>query len=91
MEILNICNVTKNFGATTALKDVSLKFYTGTVHSLVGRNGAGKSTLVNAIAGTVQQSSGTINYDGRDISKLSVHDRQKNRNPYCDTACSSYS
>ena len=77
MEILNICNVTKNFGATTALKDVSLKFYKGEVHSLVGRNGAGKSTLVNIIAGTVQQSSGTVNYEDRDISKLSVHDRQK--------------
>ena len=76
MEILRIENISKRFGATQALEDVSLSFHAGKVHSLVGRNGAGKSTLVNIIAGTVAQNSGVITYQGNEISHMSVADRQ---------------
>ena len=44
-QILNINNVSKSFIGVHALKDVSLSFFKGEIHALVGENGAGKSTL----------------------------------------------
>ncbi|AZO94690.1 sugar ABC transporter ATP-binding protein [Halocella sp. SP3-1] len=75
--LLEIKNVAKRFGATQALCDVSLKINKGTVHSLLGRNGAGKSTLVNIIAGLYPQDNGQVFLDGKEISKLTVFDRQQ--------------
>lgn len=57
--------VTKRFGATTALEDVSLDIFGGEVHGLVGENGAGKSTLVKILAGVHQPDRGEILLDGR--------------------------
>lgn len=74
-ELLEVNNVTKLFGATTALNDVSVTFQKGTVHSLVGRNGAGKTTLVNIIGGLLSQSDGSVYLEGKEISELSVHER----------------
>lgn len=56
--------VTKRFGATLALEDVSLDLMPGEVHGLVGENGAGKSTLVKILAGVYQPDQGTIWLDG---------------------------
>ncbi|MEF9988339.1 MAG: ATP-binding cassette domain-containing protein, partial [Christensenella sp.] len=74
--LLEIRNVSKNFGVTQALSDVSLVVEKGTVHSLLGRNGAGKSTLVNIIAGLYPQTSGTVVFEGKDIKELNIFERQ---------------
>lgn len=74
--ILKVENVSKSFGATQALKDVSFTIKKGTIHSLLGRNGAGKSTVVNIIAGIYKQNSGQVTLEGNDITPYSVFERQ---------------
>lgn len=75
--LLQVENVSKNFGSTKALKDVSFSIAKGTIHSLLGRNGAGKSTVVNIIAGIYKQNSGNILFENEDITKFSVYERQE--------------
>lgn len=62
--VLSVAGVTKSFGATKALSDVSLALYPGEIVGLVGDNGAGKSTLVKSIVGVFQPDAGTITYHG---------------------------
>ena len=57
--------VSKSFGATVALRDVSLAVTTGEVHALVGENGAGKSTLGKVLAGIVPPDAGEVLLAGR--------------------------
>lgn len=61
---LEMCGISKRFGATTALTDVSLVLQPGEVHALVGENGAGKSTLMKVLAGAVRPDAGQIRLDG---------------------------
>lgn len=75
--LLRVSDVTKTFGATDALTAVNLTVDAGEVHSLLGRNGAGKSTLVNIIAGIYSPTSGEVMFDGRDLRKLPVKERQQ--------------
>jgi general nucleoside transport system ATP-binding protein len=57
---LELTRVSKRFGATQALRDVSFRVRRGTVHALLGENGAGKSTLVGTAFGLVGADSGTV-------------------------------
>lgn len=57
---LEIQNVSKQFGATIALKDVSLSLHPGEVHALLGENGAGKSTLIKIMTGIHHPDAGQI-------------------------------
>jgi branched-chain amino acid transport system ATP-binding protein len=68
--ILEVRNVTRRFGGLVANSDVSLTVERGEILGLIGPNGAGKSTLFNLIAGSFPPSSGTILFDGRDITGL---------------------
>ena len=61
---LALQGVSKAFGATRALTDVSLDLRSGQVHALVGENGAGKSTIVKTLAGVHQPDAGSIVLDG---------------------------
>ena len=67
-------NLTKRFGAFTALDGVSLKVRPGTVHALLGENGAGKSTFVKCVVGYYRPDDGAVLVDGRehDIHSPSV-------------------
>lgn len=65
---LEMCGVSKRFGATTALADVSLVVQPGEVHALVGENGAGKSTLMKILAGAVRPDAGEIRLDGQVVA-----------------------
>ena len=62
--ILEVRNISKSFGATKALAGVSLPFFSGNVHAVVGENGAGKSTLMNLVGGVHQPDAGEILLDG---------------------------
>jgi general nucleoside transport system ATP-binding protein len=57
---LELTGVSKRFGATQALRDVSFRVRRGTVHALLGENGAGKSTLVGTAFGLLNADSGTV-------------------------------
>ncbi len=63
---LETLNLTKRFGAFTALDGVSLKIRPGTVHALLGENGAGKSTFVKCVVGYYRPDDGAVLVDGRE-------------------------
>jgi ribose transport system ATP-binding protein len=71
---LRLDGITKRFGATRALSDVSFDLYPGEVHALMGENGAGKSTLMKILAGDIRRDSGRILLDGREVEIHSPRD-----------------
>jgi branched-chain amino acid transport system ATP-binding protein len=68
--MLAIENVSKQFNGITAIKDVSFTIEKGEIVGLVGPNGAGKSTLLNVLSGVYLPSSGSVIFDGMDITGL---------------------
>ena len=75
MNVLEIQNVTKRFGNLVAVREVSLDVAKGELCAIIGPNGAGKTTFFNLISGFFPPTSGTINFDGRDITRLATHQR----------------
>ena len=75
MNVLEINNVTKRFGNLVAVRDVSLNVAKGEMCAIIGPNGAGKTTFFNLISGFFPPTSGAIHFDGRDITRLSTHQR----------------
>ena len=73
MTLLKTENLTKAFGALTAVNGVTLEVQAGTLHSIIGPNGAGKTTLFNLLTGQFPPTSGRIVFDGRDITGTSAH------------------
>jgi len=69
--IIETAGLTKQFRGFTAVKDVNLLVRRGTVHALIGPNGAGKTTCFNLITKFLIPTSGTIRFNGRDITRLS--------------------
>ena len=72
--ILVATGISKAFGITQALSDVSVSFLPGEVHALMGENGAGKSTLGKVIAGLHKQDTGTVTIDGHELTPGSLDD-----------------
>ena len=71
---LQMQKLSKRFGATVALDQVSLSVNSGEVLALVGENGAGKSTYFNLLSGTFPPSSGKVEFEGRDVTILGPPD-----------------
>ncbi len=67
---LRLDGVSKSFGATRALDDVSLQVERGEVHGLVGGNGSGKSTLIKILAGVLRPDAGTIEIGGTQLTAV---------------------
>lgn len=67
--ILKTQGMSRRFGGFLAVDNVDLTIMQGDIHALIGPNGAGKTTCFNLITKTLQPSSGTIEYDGRDITQ----------------------
>lgn len=75
---LEIKNISKSFGITKALLDVSFSANAGEVCALVGENGAGKSTLLKIMSGDIHQDSGQILVDGKEMVFKSPGDSIEN-------------
>lgn len=74
MPVLTLNGVTKTFPGVTALDNVSLELFPGTVTALVGENGAGKSTVVKILTGIYQPNGGTIEVDGAPVRFATAQD-----------------
>jgi rhamnose transport system ATP-binding protein len=75
--VLEMVHVSKQFGATLALDDVSLELRHGEIHALLGENGAGKSTLIKIMTGVQRQDSGEILIAGAPVRVTSSQDAQR--------------
>jgi len=73
--LLSISGLSAHYGRIRALNNVDLHVGDGELVALVGANGAGKTTLMRTISGVQNASSGTIRFDGKDITKLSAASR----------------
>ncbi|MGN6160109.1 MAG: ABC transporter ATP-binding protein [Marmoricola sp.] len=77
MALLEIKDMSVHYGRIQALKDLSITVEEGQVVTLIGANGAGKTTTMRAIAGLLNLSSGSITFEGNDITKVRGHKRVK--------------
>ena len=71
--ILELHNVTKNFGGVMALDSLTMSMKRSDILGLIGPNGAGKTTAFNVMTGVYPLSSGSIIFDGKDISAFAPH------------------
>jgi branched-chain amino acid transport system ATP-binding protein len=74
---LKVSSVSKHFGGFTALSDVSIDIARGERFGLIGPNGSGKTTLINCISGTLRNDSGSILFEGGEISGLPAYVRTR--------------
>ena len=72
---LEINDIHVHYGKIEAIKGISVVVNEGEIVTLIGANGAGKTTTLKTISGLRPLSSGTITFDGQDISKMAAHDR----------------
>jgi branched-chain amino acid transport system ATP-binding protein len=73
MSLLETRQLTKYFGDTHAVDHVDFAVTEGEVLALIGSNGAGKTTLVNLVSGLIPADSGTVVFEGTDITAASIH------------------
>ena len=72
--ILDISNLSKNFGGLSAVKNCSLKIKRGSITGIIGPNGSGKSTLFNLIAGSLKPNSGKVFFNKENITGIPSYD-----------------
>ena len=70
INILEISQLAKRYGGLLATDHVSLTLAPGELHAIIGPNGAGKTTLIGQLGGEVTPDSGSIRFDGKDITSL---------------------
>ena len=75
--MLKIDNLNQAYGGSHILRGLSFEVKTGEVTTLLGRNGVGKTTLLKSLMGLVKTKSGSITFDGQDITHLPPHERVK--------------
>ena len=73
--LLEIENLSKNFGGLSVVSNISFNVAQGERLALIGPNGAGKTTIFNLLSGVYEPSEGAIKLEGRDISRLLSKDR----------------
>src|SRR3954468_8103917 len=77
MSILEVQNLTKQFGGLTATQNISMTFEKNSITAVIGPNGAGKTTFFNMITGIYQPTSGSILLENERIDGLKPHDVSK--------------
>src|SRR3954452_17742160 len=75
--MLNVDNISLYYGAAQALRGVTVSAEPGKVTCVLGRNGVGKTSLLRAMVGQQAISSGSITFDGQDISTLKPFERAR--------------
>lgn len=75
MSLLQLQQISKQFGGVSALSNLSMEVAEGSIHGVIGPNGAGKTTLISIIAGFERPTSGSILFEQRDITALPVFRR----------------
>jgi len=75
--LLEVSDLKVCYGDIHAVEGVSLRIGEGELISVIGANGAGKSSLLNCVMGIVPSRAGTVNFCGRDITSLPVHERAR--------------
>ncbi len=73
--LLEARDLTRHFGGLKAVNGVDFELAEGEIHALIGPNGAGKTTFVSLLCGRIPVQSGTIRFDGADITRLPAHKR----------------
>src|SRR5882757_7423232 len=73
-ELLAASDVVKRYGGLAALDGCSVSFEQGEITGLIGPNGAGKTTLLNVITGFASPDSGTVHFDGVDVTAMPPHE-----------------
>lgn len=71
--LLNVKNINVYYGVIQAIKDVSFEVNEGEIVALIGANGAGKTSIMKTISGLLHSQGGSLEFDGKDISKLPAH------------------
>jgi branched-chain amino acid transport system ATP-binding protein/urea transport system ATP-binding protein len=77
MARLEVAGVGKRFGELQALEGVDLHVEAGQIHGLIGPNGSGKSTLMKCIAGALAPDTGSIHFNGQDITRVLPSERSR--------------
>ncbi len=77
MGLLEVRGITKRFGGIVAVRNVSFKVDKGELVAIIGPNGSGKTTLFNLISGVYKPDSGSIFFEGRDITGYTAHKRAR--------------
>jgi simple sugar transport system ATP-binding protein len=77
--IVEVSDVSKRFGMSRALSDVSMRVPAGDSRALVGRNGAGKSTLVGVLTGILSPDAGRVRFGGEDAPGLAERQKWRDR------------
>jgi branched-chain amino acid transport system ATP-binding protein len=73
--LLSVSQLHKSYGGVRATNDLNLEVQTGELHAVIGPNGAGKTTLISQLSGNVFPDSGTISFDGIDVTHMVEHAR----------------
>ena len=73
--MLNVQDINQYYGSSHTLRGITLSVKQGECMALLGRNGVGKTTLLQCLMGVQSLASGSIHFDGKDISKLAPHAR----------------
>jgi branched-chain amino acid transport system ATP-binding protein len=74
MALLEITDLNTFYGSIHALRGISLTVDDGEIVTLIGANGAGKTTTLNTISGILRPRTGTVIFDGRDLTTVPTHD-----------------
>ena len=73
MAMLEVKNLEVYYGVICALKGISFEVNEGEIVSLIGANGAGKTTMMQSVVGLIPKKSGTVTFNGKDITKMPCH------------------
>jgi branched-chain amino acid transport system ATP-binding protein len=74
MSLLQTTELVKQFGGLTAVDSVTLGVETGDAQAIIGPNGAGKTTFINCVSGMLDPTSGTVEFNGQDITGQDPHE-----------------